>query len=146
MATRVRLSLLALLTAGATALVSLLPVPPPAVGAVTDAYWAGTWLSRHRGTKGMTLRLRQRENDADVWGTYMHPKDHGGDRGTIQATAQGDFGKTLVGTYTSSNGGGEGHFKLHLKDDLNSFGGKFWPCEYVCRSILWSGNQPGFGD
>lgn len=117
----------------------------PAGAAIDENYWAGTWESHHKGTHLMMLYLKQSRGSDDVYGTYRHPHDKNGDKGYVQATAEGDFGKTLVGTYRSTKGGGGGRFTLHLGDDLNTFQGRFWPCKRFCSGIRWTGNQPGFG-
>ena len=132
--------------AALAALATLALTVATASAKVEDNYWKGPWQSKHKGTHLMMLYLRQAPNDEDVWGTYRHPHDNGNDRGRINAEAKGDFGKTLVGTYTSVNGGGSGHFKLFMNDNLNSWYGKFWPCSYFCSSIKWTGHSPGFGD
>lgn len=121
----------------------------PAQAAKVDNYWDGFWQSRHEGTKLMVLNLDQKNGSREVTGTYRHPKDNkgkGGDRGKFFGEAKGEFGKRLVGTYKSTNGGGRGGYEIKLKPDLASWKGEFWPCRYrfYCDVFDWTGAKPGF--
>ena len=118
----------------------------PAQAEDIENYWDGNWRSHHEGTKVMVLDLEQKNGKREVTGTYKHPKDQDGDKGTITAEAKGEFGKRLVGRYKSNGDGGKGGFEIKLKPDLASWTGEFWPCRYrfYCSTVDWTGNKPGF--
>ena len=118
----------------------------PAQADDIDNYWDGNWRSHHDGTKLMVMDLEQKNGKRAVTGTYKHPKDTNGDKGTVTAEAKGEFGKRLVGRYKSTVGGGGGGFEIKLKPDLASWKGEFWPCRYrfYCSTYDWTGNKPGF--
>ena len=134
------------LAAAALATGALSLTPPVAGAEEIDNFWDGAWNTTHEGTKGMVLNLEQTKGSRKVTGSYSHPRDKNGDRGTITATAKGEFGKRLVGRYKSSGSGGGGGFELKLLGTQAAFDGEFWPCRYrfYCDVLDWTGKKPGF--
>lgn len=129
----------------------LLPSPPAEAGDCKgkgpnwENYWNGAWNTHHHGTELMELKLKQKPCEREITGTYNHPNDKNGDKGTIEATAKGKNGKTLNGSYTSTKKKGGGGFTLEISRSTTDFTGTFWPCRFsfLCGEINWEGEHHG---